>query len=246
MGLRKIIRLYQSGNVSLDGLRGTGKDLLTGNVIARRGRPYISNMNYIDTSKCVYVPLNLKKLDVPNDYHDFLNNDLKKMDYDYPKRCDIYISDAGVYLPSQYCNQLNKEYPGLIAFQQLSRQVAECNIHFNTQNLNRVWDKVREQSDIYIKCNWCKVFFGKIVIQKVTLYEKYQSCLDNVKPCRIHVPLFAKKEVKMQAKLYLDNFRNTHGLIKPMFLIYINKSKHNTLLFGDLLVKKETIKYEKK
>ena len=46
MGLRKIIKMFESGCVSVSGMMGTGKDLLMGNVIMRRKRPYVSNMNY--------------------------------------------------------------------------------------------------------------------------------------------------------------------------------------------------------
>lgn len=236
MNLKKLInKFYKKGNVCVTGLRGTGKDLLTGNIIARRNMPYISNLEYTNSKhKYLYTPLNIDLLDVNNKYSNFISGKINKYDYPYAKQVDIYISDAGVYLPSQYCNQLNKEYEGLITFQALSRQVGECNVHINVQNLNRLWDKVREQSEIYIRCEWCKVIFG-FVIQKITIYEKYQSCLDRVKPCRVRIPIMGDKVARMQAKTYVDNFRNQHGKISQHLLIYKNKSKHDTLFFGDLL-----------
>lgn len=239
MGINSIVKLFKQGNVCTCGLRGTGKDVLLGNVIHRRKNPYISNLDYGDNLKksIIHVPLKLDYLDIKNKYDNFHNGDINEYIYPYPKYCDIYLSDAGVYLPSQYCNELNKKYQGLIEFQQLSRQIGQCNFHINTQNLNRLWDKVREQSDIYIRCNWCKVLFGKIVIQKITLYDKYESCLNRVKPCRIAIPLFGSRESKMSARLYIDNWKNQHGKVKNKILIYKNKSRHDTLYFGDLLSK---------
>ena len=46
MGIRKIIKLFENGNVNVTGLRGTGKDVLFSNVIARRKSKYISNVDY--------------------------------------------------------------------------------------------------------------------------------------------------------------------------------------------------------
>lgn len=232
MRFKKIINLFKNGNVCVCGLRGTGKDLLFGNVIARRKKPYISNLNY----GYEYVKLILNDLNINNNYNNFINDNINIYSYKYDIKNDIYISDAGIYLPSQYCNELNKYYQGLITFQALSRQVAQCNIHFNAQNLNRVWDKVREQSDIYIRCRKCFYIFG-LVIQFITIYDKYESCLARVSPCRISVPITSDKEAKMSAKLYLDNFYNIHGSVKNRILIYFNKSKHDTLQFGKLLRK---------
>ena len=45
MRFKRIIRYFKRGNVCVTGLRGTGKDLLMGNVIARRKKNYVSNLN---------------------------------------------------------------------------------------------------------------------------------------------------------------------------------------------------------
>ena len=118
----------------------------------------------------------------------------------------------------------------------LSRQVSHNNVHINVQNLNRAWDKIREQSDIYIRCRSCVVLFGKIVIQRITIYDIYQSCLDGVEPCKIGVPLLAKREVKQNAELYLDKFRNSYGSIKNRMLIYFNKSSFDAYYFEKLFL----------
>lgn len=249
MKFRTIIRMFESGNVCVCGLRGTGKDVLMGNVIARRNKPYVSNLDYTNGKN--YQVLDFDKIDVGgNTYKNLLTGNIKYYEFPYEQGSDIYISDAGIYLPAQYCNELNKQYPYLPTYFALSRQVSHNNVHVNVQHLARVWDKIREQSDLYIRCRFCWVPFGSLIyklkqkpklkwlervplfaIQGITLYDKYQSCLDRVKPCRISVPLMAKKEVKLQARMYLDKFRNTYGTIQNRLLIYRNRSKHDTYYF---------------
>ena len=237
MRFKKIVKMFKKGNVCVTGLRGTGKDVLTGNVVNRINYPYVSNLDYGENLKKKRVRLNLdlEKLDIKNNYNDFISGKINEYTYPYPKGADIYVSDAGVYFPSQYCNKLNNQYEGLVNFQALSRQIGQCNFHINVQNLNRLWDKIREQSELYIRCNWCKVLFGKYVIQIITIYDKYNSCLNRVKPCRVGVPLFGDKNARMNAKIYRDKWENENGIVKRRLLIYKNKSKHNTLYFGDLL-----------
>lgn len=240
MNIRKVIKLFKRGNCCITGLRGTGKDMLTSNVIIRRKKPYLSNVNYGGK----YIPLDFKELDVGNSYDNFISSKINKFIYPYEK-CDVYVSDAGIYFPSQYNNQLDKKYEGLAEFQALSRHLGDSNFHINVQSLNRVWNKIREQSETYIRCNWCKVLFSKLVIQKITIYEKYESCLNNVHPNRIKPPsLLAKKEVRQQYDFYRDNFNNTHGKIKSLLLIYINKSNYDTRRFKTLLARFPTLKVE--
>lgn len=232
MRFKKIIKLFESGNVCVTGLRGTGKDVLFGNVISRRKAPYVSNIDYGG----YYCKANLKDLCLSdNKYNNFIEDDIHEYNYPYPRASDVYISDVGVYLPSQYCNELNKLYQGMASYQALSRQVSRNNFHINVQNLNRAWDKIREQSDIYIRCRRCFVIPRiNVVFQLITTYDKYDACLNRVKPCRIRVPLF-NREAQVNARIYRDKFFNENGTIKNRILIYKNKSKHDTYYFERLL-----------
>lgn len=259
MRFKKIIRLFEQGNVCITGLRGCGKDMLMSNVVVRRREPYVSNLDYsgellsnaspfkkliLKLKKIPFVPvkmyqeLDFNKIDLgETTYKDLINGTQHYYAFPYIQGSDIYISDAGVYFPSQYCNELNRDYKHLPMYFALSRQVSHNNVHINVQNLNRAWDKIREQSDIYIRCRSCIVLFGTLVIQRITLYDKYQSCLDRVEPCKIGIPLLAKREVKQNAELYLDKFRNSYGSIKNRMLIYINKSSYDTYYFEKLFLK---------
>lgn len=231
MNMKKIIRLFQAGNVCVCGLRGRGKDMLFANVAVRRELPYVANIDY--GGQCIeFDPLNYTC--GGNTYDDFITGTIKPYTYPHEDGTDIYVSDAGIYFPAQYCKELNKKYGFLSTFMALSRQLGECNFHFNVQNLNRVWDKIREQSDIYIMCNWCKVLFGRLVIQKVTVYEKYESAVDRVPPYR-PPKVRMNNDRKMNISMEKQRYRTAHGDIKVYPLVYLNKSTYDTRQFKRVL-----------
>lgn len=247
MRLKKFIKKYfLDGNVCVVGLRGRGKDMLFANVIKRRKSPYISNCDY-NCSNSPYIPLDLKKLDVKNNWKQLANQNIIPYDYPYPEGCDIYISDVGIYFPAQYCNELNKEFPNIATFEALSRQLAQCNVHLNCQNLNRIWDKMREQSDTYIMCNSCFVFprllsflKKRLVLQVVTTYDKAEACQNRVEPFRpIRLPLFNKagqrEIIKAKNEELKRAFNEKNGTVKRHLLLYWNKSKYDTRLFKNIL-----------
>lgn len=230
--MKKIIKLFRSGNVCVIGLRGRGKDLLMSNVVLRRKLPYVCNTNYGGD----HIDLSMTDFDCGrNTYDDFLNGTLKPYYYPYSDGTDIYIADAGVYFPSQYCNELNKKYGYFSTFMALSRHLGEANVHFNVQNLNRIWDKIREQSDIYICCNWSKVLFkGKLVIQKVTIYEQYEAAVNRVPPYRAPA-VRLNQDRKMNLALSKQNYRISHGDIKSRILVYKNLSSYDSRVFKSML-----------
>lgn len=237
--MRKTIKYFKQGNVCVVGLRGCGKDMLFANVVARRKEPYVSNTDYYCKGS-PFIKLSFDRLNVKNNYKNFILDDIVPYDYPYPEKCDIYIGDCGVYLPSQYCNELNKLYPEFPTFYALSRHIADNNVHFNVQNLNRVWDKLREQSDIYIRVTSCRVLFKKWVIQSYVYYDKYQSCVDRVEPYKhIPIPLMADRETRAllrqkDAEMY-RSFLQTYGTVKRHTMIYKNLSKYDTRLFKGVL-----------
>lgn len=235
MKIKKIIKYFEDGNVSVCGMRGRGKDLLFANIAMRRDLPYISNINYGHE----WQPFAFDKLDCgKNTYKDFISGNVRYYEYVYEDGTDIYLSDAGVYFPSQYCNELNKDFREMPVFQALSRHVGNCNFHYNVQNLNRVWDKIREQSDIYILCRRClyiKLF--DVVIQKVTIYSDYNSALSRRKPLYLPLPLFANKEMKLQRKIQKANYEAQYGEITNGWLFYKNKSNYDDRRFKKMLKK---------
>lgn len=228
--MRKIIKMFDKGNVSVCGLRGAGKDMLFANVIMRRNKRYISNTNYGPG----WIPFHPEMLNCNNTYNNFLTGNVKPFKYPYPDGIDIYIADGGVYMPSQYQGELCKGYGHIPVFMALSRHLGDCNVHYNVQNLNRMWDKIREQSDTYIRCIWCKVFFGKLVIQKVICYEKYESAVNRVPVFRLRKPLLDANRLQLW-EIQKSNYDIAHGEVKSRLLIYFNKSNYNTRIFKEML-----------
>lgn len=230
MFISSIAKMFDNGNVCVTGLRGTGKDLLFGNVINYRKQTYVSTIDYGGD----YCELNFDKINCAgNTYKELIEKNVFYYEYPYKYGADVYLSDAGIYFPSQFNGELNKRYQGISTYQALSRQLSGNNFHVNVQNLNRVWDKIREQSDTYIRCRKCIYLWG-LVIQFITIYDKAESCVNRVKPCRIKVPFF-NPQARTQADCYIDNFYNQHGKVQNKLLIYINRSKHDTLYFRELL-----------
>lgn len=236
--MRKIIKLFESGNVCVTGLRGKGKDMLFANVVVRRKLPYVSNVNYFDANYIKYIP---KNYDCGgNTYRNFIEEEILPYEFPHEDGTDIYISDAGVYFPAQYCNLLNRDYGYFATFMALSRHLGNCNVHVNVQNLNRCWDKIREQSDVYITCKRCFVLFGRFVLQSVIIYEKYQSCVDRVPPYRISCPWFNPDRIQ-RWKIDRQNYEIVHGRVKVRWLFYRNKSNYNTRIFKELMQNAKTI-----
>lgn len=239
MRFKKIVKLFEQGNVCVCGLRGRGKDLLIGNVIARRKKQYCSNLDYTGDDR--YMPFKYEYIDLGgNTYRDLIDGNITQWECPIPYGVDIYLSDCGIYFPSQYCNELNKFYPSMAMFQALSRQLNRSNFHMNAQNLNRVFDKIREQSDTYLTAEKCiYIPLINVVIQLITIYDKASSCQDRVRPCRVRAP-FLNKEAQTNAEIYRDKFFNTYGNVKRKILIYHNKSKHDTYYFEKLFKEGKT------
>lgn len=230
MSLAYVRNIFKNHSVCVCGMKGSGKDLLLGNIIARNKNKYVSNLDYTNDNRFHLLDFDALMLS-HNDYNNIISGKCIPYVYPYGDNCDVYISDVGIYFPSQYCNELNRKYHSMPFFMALSRQLGNSRVHINTQNLNRCWDKIREQSDMYIICNWCRVIFGCLVIQKITIYDKYESCLNRVKPCRITKPLICSPQASATYDTYLDNFFNIHGEVKSKLLVYFNKSKHDTRYF---------------
>lgn len=239
MRFKTLIRRYfERGSVCVTGQRGCGKDMMMANVVARRKASYVANIDY-QCPDSEYYKLDYSELCLGGlTYKDLVTGNIKKSTYVYPEGADIYITDIGVYFPSQYCNELNKMFASLPLFLALSRQIADCNVHLNVQNLNRAWDKFREQSDQYITADRCFVFFkGRLVLQRIIIYDRADSCQARIRPCRVRRG--RGKEARAQVEIYKDNFYNQHGSVQARWLLYRNKSNYDTRYFKSLLIEEE-------
>lgn len=209
---RKFVKQFEKGNVLVSGMRGRGKDVAFCVVVNSRKRNYISNIQYSNPKKR-YQRFNFDAKVWAlsgNTYTDLIDNRVKTYSYPYPDGIDYYISDAGVYFPSQYQSELVKRYAGAPMFQALSRHLGDCNVHVNSQRQNRVWDKIREQSDIYIVMRGCHVMrFLKIALIRYTIYDNEESAEKQIK-----LPFFG---LGKRARELKQSFLATHGAIKNGF-----------------------------
>lgn len=225
---RELINLFKNGSVAVTGLRGRGKDTLFCYVINKRKSPYISNVKYTEKDNIPFMPL--AQFDLGgNKRKDFVNKTIKPYQYPYPDKIDYYISDSQIYYPAQDFSNLNKEYPTVPLYLSISRHVGNCNVHFNTQNLNRIWDKFRELADTYIRCIKCKY----IPTLKLNL-----RCIKNKKP------LIAKgSKVKLTYYIYSD-YESCLNRMQPYpkgrGREYKNKKAEFTALHGEILKRKIT------
>ena len=79
------------------------------------------------------------------------------------------------------------------------------------------------------------MFFGKIVIQRGTIYDNYESAQHRRKPLMLPSGKLFDKAYNLQREVAKANFEAQHGTIKNFWLIYKNKSKYNTRIFKEIL-----------
>lgn len=241
---KELINLFENGSVMVFGLRGTGKDTLFNYVINKRKKKYISNVDY--TGGKGYIKQNiLEQTNCGGNTPKTLAEE-KIIYYEYPYEdgIDYYISDAQAYFPSQDFGTLNNRYKSLPLFQGISRHLGACNVHCNTQNLNRLWDKFREQSDTYIRCRkatykpWLKIDFKNKKIKKTyrvklkyTIYDNYESALARLEP----YPKGHGKEYRAQKA----NYEATHGNIINRTITFEQKNQYDSRIFKTMFLNGE-------
>lgn len=224
-----IVSKFQQGNVIVFGAKGKGKDLVFQKVIRLRKAKYYSNINYgYDWNHINLVELELGE----NTYENFINGTVEIVSKkEELEGADIYISDAGIYLPSQYHYLLDKRYKSLPIFYALSRHLYVNNVHVNTQALNRVWDKLREQADSYFKALKTVKFCG-LLFTKVRYYETYQVANENRAPMR-------RRMLNKYSKALSDEYQAYNGLVFDMWICQrVSSVKYDTryfhkVVFGD-------------
>lgn len=218
-------KYFNNSNVIVYGVKGSGKDIIF-NMITNSRKFYYSNIPYSNPN---YELFNLYDLQLGNNtFENLINNNIQKVEWKFKEKIDFFISDGGCYLPSQYDYLLHKYYKGLPLTYALSRHIGLHNIHINSQNLERIWKALREQSDIYIKClKTIKLPF--ILITKYRIYDKYSSAVNDIRVCKGGL-LKTSDTIKVQ--------NANVGLIKEKFVINFKfKIKYNSRYFKQIFIK---------
>lgn len=223
-----LIKEFNRCNVIVAGKQGTGKDILFQTVIhAKKKEKAFTNIDYGYNTEHVEI----SQLSVaPNTYENFINGNIKKIPRNEEMEGkDVYISDAGIHLPSQYDSKLHKQYPSFPIYYALTRQLYDQHIHMNAQTFDRIWKVIREQGDYYIVCKRTIKLLGFIFIVRYITYEKYESAKANILPMKNR--LFNKF-----SKAEQDQFNATNGEIKKRYIItYKWRIKYDTRAFKKVL-----------
>lgn len=221
-----VLGCFRDGNVITTGLRGRGKDLLFDWVINQRCVEYCSNVDYSKGNR--YVEFKGEYLSLGgNVFENFINGDIIPYEYPLPDGIDYYISDAGVYFPAQEVGKLNKKYPSYALFQALSRHLGDCNFHCNVQNLNRLWDKIREQSDCYILMRKTKWYGKRLHVMSGYVYDNLESCIKRIKPM--------KRRWGRLGKIEYDKFCAAYGEIRKFKIHSLRKPTYDSRRFKKIL-----------
>lgn len=173
-----LIDEFRRCNVIVDGKKGTGKDLLFAHAIFLRGEPHYSNIVYNGLT----TEIDIADMTAgSNTYEQFIRGTTEKFSPAFNEGEDFYISDGGIFLPSQYNSELDKRYAGLPIFYALQRQLYDSNTHLNLQSIGRLWIKLREQADSYIRALRTRDYGDHLVVT-VRTYDNYESASANVLP----------------------------------------------------------------
>jgi len=223
-----LVKIFKKNNVIVYGKKGSGKDMLFSMVINRRKEFYYANIPY-DKKKFLKVSVNDLSL-FPNTYENFINEKIVKIDPNLKEKYDIYISDGGVILPSQFDWMLDKKYPSLSIFYALQRHLYDSNTHVNTQYLGRLYKKLREQADAYVKCERV-IHLGFMYIQLITYYDRYESAERSLLPMSSKLLNGHNDAIKAQ-------YDAINGIIKQMFYIGLTKNlTYNSRYFKSVFLK---------
>ena len=229
MTKKDILTRFKTGNVIVSGRKGYGKDVLFQYVINCRKDSYFSNLDYgNDFNSISPRDLELK----PNDYNHFIKGEIQLVQKNGAlEGKDIYLSDSGVYLPSQFDSTIQKTYPSLSIFFALNRHLYNNGMHLNAQRLDRIFKSLREQADSYILIRKRVIKLPFFLVLRTTTYDKYDSALQELQP--VNARMFNK-----YSKAEMDLYKAKHGLIRNGLLIVRKKSLHydsrafHEILFG--------------
>ena len=224
---------FIDNNTIIFGVKGSGKDLLTQLVIYLRYKDkkniyYYANNDYgYNYNHCTLNDLSV----YPNTFENLIDNKIYTIDkIEKRENTDVYISDAGIYLPSQYDTLLSKLYPSFPIYYAISRHLYNSNIHMNVQNLERIWKKIREQADHYILTKGViDIKFLPWVFIRTRYYSRYQSALEQVSPMS-KVGLVNKYN-----RALIAEYESKYGIIKNrLCVIRKSKIKYDTRHFHKL------------
>lgn len=218
---------FKQGNVIVFGKKGKGKDVLFDYITSTR-KKYYSNIPYSKTPYALITPKDLT-FEYDIDYRLLIEGTYRKGKPLFEENIDVFLSDSGIFFPSQYDSSLHKMYPSFSVFYALSRHLYNMNVHANTQALSRLWKALREQADSYIKCLGV-IKLPLFLVLKFRYYDKYSSAENDVRPIKRGLICNENKDI-----------HNANvGVVKEGFIILLKpKIKYNSRIFKTMLLEEE-------
>jgi len=173
-----LVDIFNNHKTETFGYQGTGKDLLTSHIIRLIGRPHYGNIRY-DGNTVLFDLIDLNA--GGNTYQNLINGTVTKFRRKFSEGWHKYISDCGIYLPSQYHKDLEDLYPGMPVEFALHRQLYDSQIHINSQDIDRPWTKLTEQIDAFINTLGVRREGDYLYIRYI-YYTKYDSARRGLLP----------------------------------------------------------------
>lgn len=232
MNLSFLSKKFDKSNMIVFGKKGSGKDLFFQTIIKYRKKKYYSNIPYgYDRLESVAVgDLSVS----PNTFEQSIDNKFEKIPVRFEEKVDFFISDGGIYLPSQYDSLIDKKYPSLFIFYVLIRHLYNSNVHINYNgSITRLYKKLREQADGYVKMRGVIRIFGFFFLLG-TYYDLFESAEKSLLP-------LSSRAFNGFSKAEVDLYRAQNGFIKDFFVVIRKKSiKYDTRYFKDRILLPKT------
>lgn len=207
------------------GKRGTGKDTLMSYLAYKK--PHNSNVILQPNTNLI----ELNELFIPNlDRRELVNNSFEPISRDKYNKFDnpTFISDASIYFPSYDDSNLKKDYPSLPINYAIWRHLYKAGLHFNTQNIDRLYKILREQVSDCLMTKWC-IYTPLYVVMSVRYYESAKDCIDKLKPIKINL---MKKDVNLEIEKSRRSEIKDYLLIIPRRMIRHDSYYFHRVIFG--------------
>lgn len=213
---------------------------------------YLSNIDYgygvriVDMSEFKLYKNYEKTVELS--FQDFLNNPddiymTKNLSFEGK---ELILSDSQLYFPASYFQTLIRKYPSFPIFFQLSGHLYDMTITINSQRYGLVWDKLRDQADLYIQA--INTFPGKglkkihpyipiirnKLITKLYIYERFETAERGIFP---YVP---RAGIKDRAIIKADKlkFDSENGKILKLSIVTdLRDLRYDTRYFASKVFK---------
>ncbi|MCM1440626.1 MAG: hypothetical protein NC131_15725 [Roseburia sp.] len=219
-----LMRVCHQSNILIEGEMGSCKDLLMAHIAHMQGFHY-SNIRY-DGNTEVRELSDLSLGD--NTFNDLVNGTIRKIPPAFEEGTLFLVSDAGIYFPSQWDKLLDSLYPSIPLFAALCRQLYEMRIVYNTQNVERLWKKLREQVGGFFHVLGHRNM-GEYMIVRTIYYSNYEQCKACILPEDNHKRYVCEY---MNFKIYKSELLYDSRVFKSKCLECDDESEYEKLLKG--------------